>query len=138
MDADDEARTTGRRVRQIRHTRGQSLRVISGLAGISKSHLSRIERGERALDSRSEIVSLANALQIAPSELTGLPVPAPGNGKAGKGNSEAAIGEVRQALNAITRNRADGQVLPVEVLRVRVGELLVGVGRLRSAPRCLR
>ena len=133
MDADDEARTTGRRVRQIRHTRGQSLRVVSGLAGISKSHLSRIERGERALDSRSEIVALANALQIAPSELTGLPVPAPGNGKAGKGNAEAAIGEVRQALNAITRNRADGQVLPVEVLRVRVGELLVAGRQCRQA-----
>ena len=52
MDS-DEARTIGRRVRQIRYARGKSLVVIAGLAEISKSHLSRIERGERALDSRA-------------------------------------------------------------------------------------
>ncbi|MGH3836601.1 MAG: helix-turn-helix domain-containing protein [Pseudonocardiaceae bacterium] len=36
------------------------------MAGISKSSLSRIEHGERALDSRSETVALASALQISP------------------------------------------------------------------------
>jgi transcriptional regulator with XRE-family HTH domain len=69
----EDARTIGARLRRIRRARGKSLRVVAGLAGISKSHLDRIERGERALDSLSEIVALANALQIAPSELTRLP-----------------------------------------------------------------
>jgi len=67
MDFDD-ARTIGQRVRQVRYARGKSLRVIAALAGISASHLSRIERGERALDRRSETVALASALQISPSE----------------------------------------------------------------------
>ncbi|MDQ3762128.1 MAG: helix-turn-helix domain-containing protein [Actinomycetota bacterium] len=67
MDVAADNRTIGRRLRQIRYARGKSLRVIAGLAGISTSSLSRIERGERAFDNRSETVALANALQIAPS-----------------------------------------------------------------------
>lgn len=65
MDIDDDAHTIGRCVRHIRYARGESLRVVAELAGISKSHLQRIERGERSLDSRSQIVVLANALQVA-------------------------------------------------------------------------
>jgi len=72
VDVDDDARTIGRRLRQIRYARDRSLRVVAGLAGMSKSHLFEIERGECALDRRSEIVALANVLQVAPSELTGL------------------------------------------------------------------
>ncbi len=71
-------RTIGRRLRSIRHGRRKSLRVIADLAGISAGHLSRIENGERALDRRSLTVALADALQVAPQELTGLPVTALG------------------------------------------------------------
>ena len=98
MDVDDDARTIGRRLRQIRNYRRKSLRVIAGLAGMSKSKLSQIERGEIALDSRSDIVALANALQISPSELLRLPVPAPGNG-----HTDSAIEAVRLALIAASR-----------------------------------
>jgi transcriptional regulator with XRE-family HTH domain len=115
VDADDEARTIGRRVRQIRNARGKSLRTIAGLAGISASHLHRIETGQRALDSRAQTVALANALQISPSELTSLPVPAPGNGE-----TDAAIQALRLALMAASHGLPGGQVLPAEVLRVRV------------------
>jgi transcriptional regulator with XRE-family HTH domain len=114
MDVDDDARTIGRRLRQIRQSRRKSLRVIAGLAGISASHLSRIENGQRALDSRSLTVALANALQIAPSELTRLPVPAPANG-----HSDAAIDAVRRALIAISRHRPGGRVVSLEELRAR-------------------
>jgi transcriptional regulator with XRE-family HTH domain len=114
LDAEEE-RTIGARLRQIRRARGKSLRVIAGLAGMSKSHLDRLERGERALDRRSEIVALANALQIAPSELTALPVPAPSDGE-----TDAAIDAVRVALMGASHGLSGGQVLPVEVLRTRV------------------
>jgi transcriptional regulator with XRE-family HTH domain len=70
VDVDDDARTIGRRLRQIRYARGKSLRVVAGLAEISQSQLSEIERGERALDSFAKATALANALQIATSELT--------------------------------------------------------------------
>ena len=72
----DEARTIGRRLRRLRDARGKSLRVVAGLAGMSTSHLWRIEHGERALD-LSELVALAEVLEIAPSELIRLRVPAP-------------------------------------------------------------
>jgi transcriptional regulator with XRE-family HTH domain len=114
VDVDDDARTMGRRLRQIRRARDKSLRVIAGLAGMSKSHLDRIERGERALDRRSEIVALANALQIAPSELTSLPMPAPANGQ-----TDSAVDAVRLALMAVSRKRPGGQVVDTEELRDR-------------------
>jgi len=105
--------TIGQRLRQIRRARRKSLRVIAGLAGIGKSTLSQIERGERALDSRSETVALANALQISPSELVGEPVTAPGDGR-------PSVQAMRDALLAATHHRPGGQVLPVEALRARV------------------
>jgi transcriptional regulator with XRE-family HTH domain len=43
----DDARTIGARLRQIRKSRGKSLAVIAGLAGISAPTLSRIETGRQ-------------------------------------------------------------------------------------------
>jgi transcriptional regulator with XRE-family HTH domain len=114
VDADD-ARSIGARVRMIREARGKSLRVIAGLAGMSTTQLWRIEHGKYALDGLSEIVALANALQIAPSELVRLPVPAPANGP-----TDSAVEAVRSALLAVGRNRPGGQVVPLDVLRARV------------------
>ena len=108
-------RTIGRRLRRIRHARGKSLRVIAGLAGVSVGHLSEIENGLTALDRRSLIVALANALEIAPSELTALPIPAPANGE-----TDSAVEAVRQAVIAASYGVPDGQVRPAEVLRARV------------------
>ncbi|MCA1677297.1 MAG: helix-turn-helix domain-containing protein, partial [Actinobacteria bacterium] len=112
---DEEARTTGRRLKQIRYARRKSLRVVADLAGISKSHLDRIERGEVALDRLSEIHALANALQIAPTEFMRLPVPAPVNG-----STDSAVEAVRGALMAVGCNRPGGQVVPLDVLQARV------------------
>jgi transcriptional regulator with XRE-family HTH domain len=118
VDIDEDARMIGRRVRLIRRSRGKSLVVVAGLAGMSKSELSRIELGERALDRRSKIVALANALQVAPSELTRFDVPAPGNGDG------EAVQAVRRALIAVSRHRPGGQVLGIEELRSRVRAVL--------------
>jgi Helix-turn-helix domain len=46
----EDARTIGPRLRQIRKSRDKSLVVIAGLAGMSKSKLDRVERGEVALN----------------------------------------------------------------------------------------
>lgn len=122
MDA-EEMRTIGWRVRQIRDARQKPLRVVAGLAGMSKATLSRIERGERPLDSRSETVALANALGVAPSELTKLPEPTAGNGE-----GEAVKG-VRRALIAVSRDEPAGQVVPVDVLRTRTSVLVAAQRR---------
>ncbi|MGH3548270.1 MAG: helix-turn-helix domain-containing protein [Pseudonocardiaceae bacterium] len=119
MDVDEDARTIGARLRQIRLARNKSLRVLAGLAGISKSHLDRIERGEVALDRHSEIVALADALQVAPSELIRVDVPAPGNG-----HVDSATKAVRHALMAVSQHLPGGQVLAVDALRARVATLV--------------
>jgi transcriptional regulator with XRE-family HTH domain len=116
MDA-EEARTIGWRLRRIRHARSKSLRVIAELAGMSSSTLHRIEHGQRAV-TLSEIVALANALEIAPSELTRLPVPAPANG-----HTDSTTEVVRLTLDAIDADRPDGLVLPVAVLRDQVARI---------------
>ncbi|MGH3930142.1 MAG: helix-turn-helix domain-containing protein, partial [Pseudonocardiaceae bacterium] len=118
---DEEERTVGRRLRQIRKARGKSLRVLAGLSGMNRTTLSRIERGERALDKRSEAVALANALQISPRELLDLGSPSlpadPG--------TESAIDAIRDAIQASRVGVPDGQVQPVEQLRVRAQTVLV-------------
>jgi transcriptional regulator with XRE-family HTH domain len=111
----DDARTVGARLRQIRNSRKKGLRVIAGLAGISKSKLSLIERGECALDRRSDIVALANALQIAPSELTKIPEPLPTNG-----DTDAATNEIRHVLQAVIAGAPNGHAQTAEQLSARV------------------
>lgn len=111
-------RTIGRRLKRIRQSRRKSLRAVAELAGISAGHLSRIENGERALDRRSVIVALANVLQVSPSELTSLPVPAPADG-----TSDSSIYAVRRALMAVSTDRPGGQVQPVEQLRHRANHI---------------
>jgi len=113
VDAED-ARTIGWRLRRIRDARDKSLRVIARLAGMSSSTLHRIEHGQRAV-TLSEIRALADALEIAPSELTKLPVPAPANG-----HTDSTTEGVRLALDGADADQPDGLVLPVAVLREQV------------------
>jgi transcriptional regulator with XRE-family HTH domain len=107
-------RTIGLRLRRIRKSRRLSLRAVAGLAGISAGHLSRIERGEHALDRRSVQVALANALRVSPSDLTALPIPAPANG-----TTDGSVNDVRRALMAVGAGRPGGQVQPIEQLQAR-------------------
>lgn len=97
MDFDDDARTMGRRLRQIRYWRGLTLKVAAELAGISESYLSRIERGERPVDRRSLLEALAAALRVAPAEITGQPYP--------PSSEHEAVGHAAaQALRAVLRD----------------------------------
>jgi transcriptional regulator with XRE-family HTH domain len=110
----------GRRLRQIRNARGKSLKVIAGLAGISQSHLSNIEHGRRALDRRSLVSRLADALEVAPTDITGgtstvLP---------GVPVEDRAVRDVRLALLGVTMDEPLGEVMPAEALRTRVGDVL--------------
>ncbi|HEY2723916.1 MAG TPA: helix-turn-helix transcriptional regulator [Pseudonocardiaceae bacterium] len=70
---DEEARTIGQRVRMVRRRRGLSLDVAAGLAGISTSYLSVLERGLRGFNRRGLLDDLAEALGCAVVDLTGQP-----------------------------------------------------------------
>ena len=68
-----EDRAIGERVRVIRRRRGLSVEAAAGLAGIDKSFLSRLERGERAFIRRGLLEDLARALVCSVADLTGQP-----------------------------------------------------------------
>lgn len=116
----------GRKLRQIRQARGRSLAVVAGLAGISTSYLSRLEHGERALDRRSLIVRLAEALDVAPTELTDLAVATPGD-------SGAPVDAVRVALLTVAMDSQRGEVTDVDVLATRVAAVLEDQQHCRHA-----
>ena len=69
----DDDVVVGARIRRCRRTRGMSLDQAAGLAGISKPYLSRLERGERSIDSRALLNQIAFALEASVSDLTGQP-----------------------------------------------------------------
>lgn len=63
--------TIGATVRRLRRWRGLTLDEAAGLAGLSKGYLSKIENGKAALDRRSTLVAIANALRVSLSDITG-------------------------------------------------------------------
>ncbi len=117
MDA-EEARTIGWALWRVRDDRGKSLRVIAGLAGMSKDTLNRIERGLLS-PTLNQILALAEALQISVSELTRLPVPAPANG-----HTDSTTKAIGLALDAIDIDQPGGLVLPIAVLRDQTARFL--------------
>ncbi|GDY34025.1 helix-turn-helix domain-containing protein [Gandjariella thermophila] len=92
----DEGHEVGRRLREIRHWRRQSLSAVAGLSGISIGHLSRIERGERPVTKRRTLEALARALRVSPTELSGRPY-TPTDPVSSE--ARAALNEVRIALD---------------------------------------
>ena len=72
-----EDRALGERVRIIRRRRGLSIETAAGLAGIDKSFLSRLERGERAFIRRGLLEDIAVALSCSVTDLAGQPYVAP-------------------------------------------------------------
>lgn len=70
---DMEDGQVGRRVREVRQWRRMNLEVVAGIAGISTSYLSLIERGKRPVTTRQLLESIAAALRVSPAELTGRP-----------------------------------------------------------------
>ena len=122
------AQEIGRKLRQVRHARGKSLSVVAGLAGISTSYLSRLESGERSLDRRSLIVSLADALEVAPAELTETTIATPGEFA-----EDSALNEVRLSVLGATLGTPRGHVVTVDALANRISALLSAQQQCRHA-----
>ncbi|MDR0937537.1 MAG: helix-turn-helix domain-containing protein [Oscillospiraceae bacterium] len=69
MQFDNNA--VGRVIRGIRRTRGLSQEVVSGLAGIARTHLTMIETGKKKPNYET-IWRIAFAFDMRPSELTAM------------------------------------------------------------------
>lgn len=58
----------GKAIRHLRRTRKQSQEVLSGLAGIERSHLAKIERGEKAANIET-LAKISHAFDMKLSDL---------------------------------------------------------------------
>ena len=63
-----DAMLVGRVIQTVREKRGQSQELVSGLAGIGRTHLSAIERGERK-PTLETFCKIAAAMGMKPSML---------------------------------------------------------------------
>ena len=61
----------GRTIRNLRNKKGLSQDVLSGLAGIGRTHLTMIENGDKQANFET-LWKIANALDMRPSELVAL------------------------------------------------------------------
>ena len=61
-------KAVGKSIRSIRNKRGISQDVLSGLAGIARTHLTMIENGSKKANFET-VWKIANALDMRPSEL---------------------------------------------------------------------
>ena len=64
-------RAIGRTIRNLRNKKGVSQDVLSGLAGIARTHLTMIENGDKKANFET-IWKIANALGMRTSELVAL------------------------------------------------------------------
>ncbi len=65
--------TSGQRIRLYRQRLGMTQEVLAGLAGVSVSWLSQVERGERAPYSLRCLITVANVLAVDPMDLIEVP-----------------------------------------------------------------
>ena len=68
QDADGALKRLGEAVRATRKARGMSQEALADAAGIDRSHMGKIERGERNV-SLLNITRIANAMGCKPSDL---------------------------------------------------------------------
>lgn len=116
----------GERARTARILRGKSQSEVAGLAGISKAYLSRLETGERRLDSRALIQQLAEVLEVPVTFLTGQPYDADPAQSAG----HAGVTAIRKAI--LGSDLDDAPDAPAEPLTALAGRV-AAVERLTSA-----
>lgn len=75
MDDSTDRDGIGLAVRRARRAKGLTLEQVAGLAGHTKSWLSKIENGTMPLDKRADIAALATALDVSADALLGEPAP---------------------------------------------------------------
>ena len=64
-------KAVGKTIRKLRNTKGVSQDVLSGFAGIARTHLTMIENGDKQANFET-LWKIAGALDMRPSELVAL------------------------------------------------------------------
>jgi len=111
----DVPASIGARAKYWRVKRKLTQQAVADLAGISRSYLAMIEAGDRALDRRSGIATLARALRVTAADLTGDVIPA---GDEALAEAHAALPALRLALLGSTLEEPPAvQPRPIAALR---------------------
>jgi len=89
-----------------------SLDVLAGQSGLSKSFLSRVERGERQLERRGHLSAVSIALGCSIAELVGQPLPPVG---AAQRQTLAALPAYRRALQGLALDYVEPGLTPMPI-----------------------
>jgi len=108
----------GRRLREIRTWRGMTIKALAELSGYSAAYLSMIERGQRTVERKATVEAFAEALRVAPSELTGSPLL-----MEGASQGHAAVANLRTALGEFDFGDADGDSAVWDDVAARVAKV---------------
>ena len=144
--AGSSSAAVGRRVRELRQTRGLSLSALARMAGIGKGSLSEIESGQRN-PTLETLYALTSPLRIPLTALVGEQAHTRLSG-ADAGDPIIAAGSGMTALTLDVRRQPDGAVVEVFRLEFPAGadhespahapgvreQLTVSHGRLRVGP----
>lgn len=118
---DDHGLQVGTNLRRLRLSQGMSLDVLAGRSDLSKSFLSRVERGERQLERRAHLSAVATALGCSMSDLLGEPAELVGPTKKA---ATSAVPALRRALHAYSIGHVEGSAAaPIGELQRRAHEL---------------
>lgn len=98
----------GSEIRRLRKWRGMTLDALAGQAGMTKGYLSKIENGHTALERRSTIKAIADALRVSVGDLTGAGYLADRSLQ----NATGAIPDIRLALASTSLDGAGPFVSP--------------------------
>ncbi|MGH3830281.1 MAG: helix-turn-helix domain-containing protein [Pseudonocardiaceae bacterium] len=102
-------RSIGGRIREVRLWRDMTLQATAELAGITEGYLSRIERNQRPVNSRSLLERIAAALRVAPSELAGQAFPPPTADPVAS-ETQAAVVDLEAALSDYRLGEPTGEM----------------------------
>lgn len=91
---DVEHAQIGRRALELRRWRNMDQAVVAGLAGLSPSYLSMIERGQKPVTKRSVLESIARALRVSPADLIGTSYPPADNDRLAQDAAMAALADL--------------------------------------------
>lgn len=124
MNEDSAAPSLGDEIKRLRVTRGLSRRVLADMCGWTPQYQGMLERGDRVVDKRSTLESLARALRVSPVNL-GAPAGPISLASANPALAEAlaGVGDVEAALTEVVFGEAAGPVRPWEAVAADVHHL---------------
>ncbi len=114
-----DAKAVGRRLTELRELSGKSLSALAEEAGIAKSYLLKLERGEVENPGLATLGAIAKKLNTTLSELLG---PSPAAVKRGNTVRENGVGYDPSTMpeglkEFLTRLEKDGEYVPADVKR---------------------